>query len=464
MKLNYFNFKKIKNKYLLTNDFGRYEFVSEEEFKKLVSRTVVKNSELWDRLVESKMIYSDDEFNFTSINKYELRDIKNHLISNSTALHIFVVNTACNMRCVYCQANNGKAVPNLFMTKDIAEKAVDIALQSPNEILNFEFQGGEPLLNYEIIKHIVEYTEINKGEHKVEYNVVTNLTLLNDEMLDFFVEHNFGISTSLDGSEKVHNYNRPFADGKGSYECVVNAIKKVRNAGLTVGAIETTTRNSLAHPEEIVQSYVNMGFDSIFVRPLTPLGKALVSWENIGYTADEFNLFYKKILDEIIKVNKSGVYFKEAHASIFLRKIEGESINYMELRSPCGAGIGQLAYFADGNIFTCDEGRMLYEMGQDTFRLGNVFESSFRDIIDNGTCKTVCTSSMLESIPSCCDCVYQPYCGTCPVVTYAIDDDILEKEPRGYKCKIYSNMLNLLFEKILENDIEVVNILNSWSN
>ena len=347
---------------------------------------------------------------------------------------------------------------------EMAEKAVDIALQSPTKYLSFEFQGGEPLLNFNIIKHIVEYTEEHKGYHEIKYNVVTNLTLITDEILDFFVKNDFGISTSVDGPEYLHNSNRPFSDGSGTFEQVKAAIYRVREKGLRVGAIQTTTKASLVYPREIVRAYKELGFDSVFLRPLTPLGKATLKWDEIGYTPDEFVEFYKVALDEIIKINQGDGFFKEDHASILLSRIDGKFVNYMELRSPCGASIGQLAYYADGDVFTCDEGRMLHEMGDHTFRLGNVFESTYSDIINNGVCKTVCASSILETIPTCCDCVYQPYCGTCPVVNYAKSQDIIEKGPRGYRCKIYSGMLDYLFRLLLNEDTDVIDILKAWSN
>lgn len=462
MKLNYFNFKVFGDVVLLTNDFGKYSFVSKNEFKKIISKTVEPNSELEKKLIETHMIYSETELEYSDINKYRIREIKSHM-NSATSLHIFVVTTSCNMSCVYCQANNGKTRPHLFMDEDTAEKAVDIALQSPEEYLSFEFQGGEPLLNFEIIKHIVRYTEAKKGKHIVSYNIVTNLTLLSDEMLDFFVQYAFSISTSIDGSQMVHDRNRIFPDGTGTYGRVIESVYKIRNAGLQVGAIETTTRMSLNHPEEIVRAYVNMGFDSIFIRPLTPLGKATVNWDKIGYSPEEFINFYRRGLEELIAINKNGTFIKEEHASILLKRIDGQPMNYMELRSPCGAGIGQLAYYSDGNVFTCDEGRMLYEMGQDTFGLGNVYEHSYQEIVESGVCRTVCASSILETIPGCCDCVYQPYCGTCPVVNYARDNDVIEKMPRGYRCKIYSGMLDSLFEYFLNDDEATICVLNSWS-
>ncbi len=463
MKLNYFNFKQFQDKVLMTNDLGSHLFVSEDQFKTIVTGKVDSASELGQKLLSKHMAYDDTKLEYSAFLKHDLRRIKNHL-NTATSLHIFVVTTACNMSCIYCQANNGEKCSSLFMTKEIAEKAVDIALQSPTHYLSFEFQGGEPLLNFDVIKHIVTYTEQKKGDHEISYNVVTNLTLLTDEILDFLCEHHFGISTSIDGPELVHNSNRPFPNGNGTFSKVVDSVQRIRNRGLRVGAIQTTTRAALQYPREIARAYRDLGFESIFIRPLTPLGKATVNWDQIGYTPDEFLEFYSAALDELIQINKTERFLKEDHAAIFLSRIGGKSINYMELRSPCGAGIGQLAYYSDGYVFTCDEGRMLYEMGDRAFCLGNVFESSYNDIINNGVCKTVCASSILETIPSCCDCVYQPYCGTCPVVNYAKSKDVIEKEPRGYRCKIYSGMLDYLFSLMLAQEKDTINILSMWSN
>lgn len=463
MKLNYFNFKQFDKDILLTNDFGCHAFVSPSEFNDLIEKKIDLESDLGKKLLEKKFIYDETNLEYSTFHKYDMRHIKSH-VNIATSLHIFVVTTACNMNCVYCQANNGKKNSTLFMTKEMAEKAVNIALSSPAESLSFEFQGGEPLLNFDVIKHIVSYTESVKGCKNVSYNVVTNLTLLTDEIIDFFCQHNFGVSTSIDGSKHIHNQNRPFLNGGSTFDIVAESVQRLRSRGLRVGAIQTTTREALQYPRELVQTYDDLGFDNIFIRPLTPLGKASLRWDEIGYSPEEFVAFYTAALKELISINKSGKFLKEDHASILLSRIQGRFVNYMELRSPCGAGIGQLAYYADGNIYTCDEGRMLSEMGDATFCLGNVFTNTYENIINNGVCKTVCASSILETIPTCCDCVYQPYCGTCPVVNYAKHNDIIEKEPRGYRCKIYSGMLDFLFSVLRSKDEETIAIFNTWSN
>ena len=463
MKYNYFNFKQFGDQYLITNDLGRYSFISESEFKALISKRIDAETPLGQQLMECGFIYNDHPLEYVTRYEWAVRNSKGYLF-NGTSLHIFVVTTACNLSCVYCQANSGDGKAPLFMTEEVARKAVNIALQSPERNLTFEFQGGEPLINYPIIKTIIEYAEEQNTTHNIQFSVVTNLTLITEEILDYFKAHNVSVSTSLDGPNNVHDCNRPFANGSASYSSVLEGIKTVRESGLHVGAIQTTTRKSLNFADQIVKTYSDLGFESIFIRPLTPLGKAGKDWRNVGYTSEEYLAFYQEAIQAAISLNLRGVYFREEHAAILLRRIFGKNINYMELRSPCGAGTGQLAYYADGKIFTCDEARMLYEMGDGAFQLGNVWNSDYRSLIKTGVCKTACASGILEALPSCSDCVYQPYCGTCPVIQYALTGDVIEKEPRGYRCRIYKGMLDLLFSILREGTPDEIGVLESWCN
>lgn len=463
MKYNYFNFKQRDDgRFLLTNDLGRYIAVTKEEFGQIALKRVAPESDLGQRLINADMAFVDTNLEYTSRLRYTLREAKG-FAGIATSLHIFVVTTACNAGCVYCQARDAKRAGHLFMGEETAERAVDVALQSPSRCLTFEFQGGEPLLNFETIKHIVLYTEAHKGVHEIDYSIVSNLTLLNDTMLEFFAEYSVNISTSIDGPRFLHDANRPYRVGGGTFEDAVASIGRIRDRGLNVGAIQTTTRASLEHAREIVRAYVDLGFDSVFVRPLTPLGTAHAHWSEIGYSAEEFVSFYREVLNEVISYNEVR-FFREQHASILMGRIVGSFVNYMELRSPCGAGVGQLAYYPNGKVFTCDEGRMVYEMGDSAFCLGDVFENDYAQMVGCGVCRATCASSILETIPSCCDCVYQPYCGTCPVISYASSHDVFEKEPRGYRCKLYSGMLDCLFDILLGDDGRAAAVLKSWSN
>lgn len=458
--INYFNFKQIKEKFLITNDFGKFSLLSKSDFNSLVTGKINPDSEMYHELCEKLFIFDSSPTCFIEFAQNEMKNSKNYVFS-ATSLQIFVVTNACNMDCVYCQANNGLEKPKDFMSIDIAEKAVNLALSSPSANMTFEFQGGEPLMNFPVIKHIVEYTEKNKKGKLINYTIVTNLTLLTDEMIQFFKEYNISISTSLDGNEILHNLNRTYKDKKGTFSDVIKSVDILRKHKINIGAIQTTTRNSLPLYKEIINTYKELGFSSIFIRPLTPLGCAYRKWSNIGYTPDEFIQFYRKSLEYIIFLNKSGYFMSEGHASIFLSKIiHNFPINYMELRSPCGAAVGEMAYYPNGDVFTCDEGRMLYEMGDDSFKLGNVNENSYYDMIHSNTYCAVCKASILESLPNCCDCVYQPYCGVCPVINLAIEHDVISKAPNNYRCKIYSGMLDTIFE-LLQNKT-VFDYLEKW--
>lgn len=461
MKINYFNFKEFENEYLLTNEMGFYCFVDVQEFHSLVKEDFSKLRE--EKLIELKekmFLYNENDDVFIERVKEFYRNNKMYLFE-STCLHIFVMTNACNMCCVYCQAQDSEQRIKGIMNKETALKAVEVALQSPNRYLTFEFQGGEPLTNFEVIKEIVEYTELRKNDKEISYTIVTNTLLLTEEMMDFFKKYRFAVSTSLDGGEKLHNANRPRILGGGTYRDVVENIKKMQEKGIGVGAIQTTTRDSLVCADDIVETYRNCDLHYLFLRPLTPLGYAKEHWEEIGYTSDEFLLFYKKALDKIIQYNVEGYKIKEGHASIFLRKIIcQESDNYMELRSPCGAGVGEMAYYYDGKVYTCDEGRMLFEMGLSDFCLGDV-SMTYDEMMESDVCKVTCQSSVLEGLPQCCDCVYHPYCGVCPVVNYAMENNIYSREANGYKCRIYKGIIDILFGYI-HNDNQALEIFKTW--
>ena len=459
--INYFNFKKMNKAYLITNDLGRYIFVSPNELKQLVKDKVDYSSPFGIEATNKFFCYNGSIQAFSEHMKPYYRDSKNYLFA-ATSLHIFVVTNACNMKCVYCQAQNGDRVPSGIMTKEVAKKAVDLAMCSPETCLSFEFQGGEPLMNFDVVKYIVEYSEeIAKSNKKIiEYNLVSNLTILTEDIADFICEHNIGVSTSIDGDELIHNANRTYRNDIGTYKDVLKGIELLKNKGIAFGAIQTTTKKSLNKPREIIDEYISLELPSVFIRNLTPLGCANRNWENIGYNPDEFITFYKECFDYIITLNKKGVFIKEGHATIFLSKIlRGYATNYMELRSPCGAGVGQIAYYYDGNIYTCDEGRMLAEMGNDSFKLGTI-NDSYDTLMNSNNCKAACISSVLESLPNCSDCVYNPYCGTCPVVNFALTNDVFNKEPNDYKCKVYKGMLDILFEAL--NEPEKEEILKTW--
>lgn len=178
-----------------------------------------------------------------------------------------------------------------------------------------------------------------------------------------------------------------------------------------------------------------------------------VSWKNVGYTAEEFLYFYRTAFNYIMQLNLNGEFFSETHAAYFIKKILfNYSDNYMELRSPCGAGVGQMSYYYDGNVYTCDEGRMMSEMGDNTFLLGNVLTDKYNKCVSSPVCAAVCKASVIECLPKCSGCVYQPYCGVCPVVNFAAANNLYEKNIKDFRCEVYRGIMDIIFEIIEEGN------------
>lgn len=460
--INHFNFRREKDgAFLITNDYGCYDFLTKEEFLTLVQDRIAQDTPLYQRL-RDKLFLVDTTDVYSSETAARLRSMKNYLFQG-TDLHIFVVTNQCNLQCIYCQAQDHRAAKKGMMSIETGRKAIDIALQSPNHHLTFEFQGGEPLLNFPVIRQMIAYAEQRKGQKQIDFTLVSNFSLLTEDMADYLLAHQVAICTSLDGPEEIHTKNRLSLNGRSSYQAMWHGRQILTERGYVPSAIQTTTRHSLGRAKEIIEEYRKEGQHSIFLRPLTPLGFAKSDWQKIGYTAEEFLQFYREALQEIIQLNLKGIPFVEQHATFFLRKmLAGVADNYMELRSPCGAAFGQLAYYYDGSIYTCDEARMVAEAGSPAFRLGDVFTSSYRELLSSRVCKAAAEASVLETLPDCCDCVYQPYCGACPVVQYALHGNIFAQEPNGYRCRIYKGIMDCLFAVLRHGTDEEKSVLKSW--
>ncbi len=346
------------------------------------------------------------------------------------------------------------------MSQATAKKALDLVLSFPNREVAIEFQGGEPLLNFETLRFIVEYAA--KYTAQIKFMLVSNLLGLGNEQMEYLLRNGVGICTSLDGNGDVHNSNRPTADGSDGFMTLETKLKLLKTHGVKVDALQTTTNKGLLFSKELIDQYIEFGFDSIFLRPLSPFGFARNNMAVIGYSPYEFLEFYQKSLDYIIDLNRKGTVFKERTACLFLAKIlSGLESNYMDLRSPCGAVIGQMAINYDGNIYTCDEGRMLGESGDNTFLIGNVESTSYHQLYTNETSKLVCLASCAESSPLCHQCVYLPYCGTCPAVNYSRANNMFKTDP--YRCVVNRGVLDILFSSLL-NDGQVTAIFERWVN
>ncbi|MDI6777701.1 MAG: His-Xaa-Ser system radical SAM maturase HxsB [Patescibacteria group bacterium] len=462
-KSGFFRFKKMGKEYLLTNEIGEYIFLTVKEFADFSQDRMNKSSSRYEELAR-KNFFAEDLETEKFVEKY--REKNKHLFQNGPSLHIIVVTLRCNHKCVYCQTSScSEWEKEKNLSLENARKIVDLIFQSPNRYLAIEFQGGEPLLNWPVVKFITEYArEKNKKEKRnLEIRIVSNLSLLDKKKADYLFKHKVVFCTSLDGPERVHNKNRTWLGGNSqrkTKEWLEYLLKRYKKYYINQpAALLTVTRSSLPYWREIIDEYAKLGLDTIALRPLAPLGVAKKSWQAIGYKPDEFVKFYKKSLDYIFNLNiKKNLFFREALAANIAVKILTERTpNFFELRSPCGAGIGQLLYDYNGDIYTCDEGRML---GKDLFKLGNVENDTYADLILKPAIRTMCLASCLEGL-ACDDCVYKPYCGTCPIVNYAESGNIFPQLPNSSRCRIYTGIFDYLFQKIRKDD-RIKPILLGW--
>lgn len=467
----FFRFRTVGDKVLITNVEGRWLLLSREEFEQFATGTVPEGSALHARLRENNFLRDSYDVRAAADALKKRRSFLHY----GPTLHVFVLTLRCNETCVYCHASraNMDAV-HTDMTPEIADKAIDIALRTTSPWVTIEFQGGEPLVNWPVLKHVVERAlEKNRTIGKrLEFTMVSNLSLMDEEKLEWLLDHRVQICTSIDGPGDLHDKQRklPGASAHGvATEWVRRINERYRQMGLDetlyhVEALVTVTRSLLPRWKELVDTYVDLGCRALFLRPLDPFGFADKTSHRIEYPRREYMDFYRAAVDCMIERNREGVEILERYAAIFLTKIlTGEDPGFLDIRQPTGAGIGNLAYSYDGKVFTCDEGRMLHAMGDDTFLLGDVFTSSYRDLVGHETVRATTIASQLDAMPDCVHCTYQPYCGIPPVHSHKTQGTLFGRMRESNLCMVHKGIQDYLFEKIATADDATLDILRRWT-
>lgn len=456
-----FQFKEIQNRILLTNIVGNYIFLGHDEFSKFIDYQLTKKHETYLDLKAKFFLYNPT-------NKIEVIKLlaskyytKKRFIEDFTVLHMIVPTLNCDSNCLYCQVSSTSKDNNRIMTKATAKKITQTIFECPSKSIKIEFQGGEPLLNFPIVKHIVLLSEILKKLYRknVDYVICTNLINVTDDQLDFLKKYNVHISTSLDGTEAIHDAMRKLRDGTGSYnKFKMNLLKAQKLLGNNnVSALMTTTKVSLLQFKEIINEYIDSGFNSIFLRSINPFGGAKKNKNDIDYSAEDFCKFYIDALEYIIELNSNGIFFVEEFATILLRKILTPfSTGFIDLQSPSGLGISGALYNYDGKVYASDEGRMLAEMGDDKFLIGDTTKNNYHSIFHNEKLIDMVDGTILYGFAPCNDCVYVEYCGIDPVKNYInnVSFDI-------NACKRNKTILDYIFHKIL-NSVKALDIFWSW--
>jgi uncharacterized protein len=461
-----FRFTRLLDQELLVNEAGEFLFAPNGTVQVLADGTIGAQSELYKDLKAKHIVYDDTSSPLLDVLATKIRTKYEHIIGG-TKLHIFVVTLRCEHSCHYCQVSRQTASKGEFdMTEATADRSISLMLDSPSQRVTLELQGGEPLLAFDMIQYIVlrAKEEARVRGKALDIVVTTNLACATDDMLAYFRDEDIRVSTSLDGPAFLHNQNRP-RPGNDSYERAVDGIDRARAIlGFDkVAALMTTTAASLEHVEDIIDEYVRREFHAIFLRPISPYGFAVKTKKRTGYEMERFLKFYKQGLDRILTINRGGYRLAEIYTQILLSKIlTPHGTGYVDLQSPAGEAWNVLVYNYNGDVFASDESRMLAEMQDWTFRLGNVHRDNRRSLFMSEAALNMFEASCNQSLAGCSDCAFQPYCGADPIYHHATQGDMYGHRPTSGFCERNMEVIKHLFSYINEDDPQTMGIFWAW--
>ena len=315
----------------------------------------------------------------------------------------------CNLACRYCFAEEGEYHGRrAIMSYEVGKKALDFLVANSGNRTNLEvdFFGGEPLMNWEVVKQLVAYGRSLEEEHhkKFRFTITTNGVLLNDEILEFVNKEMGNMVLSIDGRKEVHDRMRPHRGGQGSYDEIVPKFQK---AAESRGQMNYYVRGTYTHYNtdfaKDVLHLADLGFKQISVEPV-------VAPETEDYAIREEDLpqllaQYDELAEEMIKRRKEGNGFNFFH---FMIDLEGGPCVAKRL-SGCGSGTEYLAVTPWGDLYPCHQ-----FVGNEDFLMGNVDEGVLRtDIRDEFK---QCNVYAKEK---CKDCFAKFYCsGGCAANSY----------------------------------------------
>ena len=444
---------------------GEHLLVSEQDFSKLQRGKLDPGTELFRDLRNRQIVCDIARGPFLEGLQAQQRTRK-HFVDEGPALHIFVLTLRCDHRCHYCQVTPQRVgAVGYDMDGAIASAALDRVFECDAEVLTLEFQGGESALAFDLLQQIVEDAEARalQANRRLRFVMATTLHRMTDEMLAFCRDHRIELSTSLDGPKHVHDACRPNV-ARDSFDRTVEGIARARAVcgHDRVAALTTVTKRSLPFAREIVDTYVELGFDSIALRPLSPYGFAVRSQRKIGCTVEEYLRFYREALTYLIAVNLAGRAIEESYATLLLTRILTPfPTRYVDLQSPAAMGRNVLVYNYDGAVYVSDEARMLAEMGDPRFRMGSVHDS-LETLMGSDAMRIIEEAGDAERLPGCSECVFVPYCGADPVFHVATQNDPVGHRPSSEFCRRHMGLFELVFELLARQDPDVMRVFLSW--
>lgn len=375
-------------------------------------------------------------------------------------LHIVVATKRCNLNCPYCHMNpeaTSASKKTYDLQPEVADNIIRFMLESPNPVLEVEFQGGEPFLNFPGMVYFFEETNRQNASvgKEIKWSVVTNLMVATDEQLAFCQQNRIRVSYTLNGPRDIHDSMRITRTGKGSYDTVMRRIEnaKAKFPGLISSApLCVVTAENAEDIRRMLDFYYDLGFREVGILHLKNLGNAVRN--GLPFDIHEFIKHYIDALDHIYEKNKTlKEPYRERVVELALIKILSDSdVAFVDWRNPVGYVGGGIVYDYDGEILPVDEARSL----RDVFTLGNVRDTSYDQLIRRKeTFKTV-NLSLRDRDPGCRECAYNPYCGVSPVLHYARTGEMTPRAYGSEECFLVTAVLDWVFKKLLEDPLPLV--------
>lgn len=394
--------EKITEKY-------KNDAVTEEDMKEVYEdiKELEENGTLF-----SRDVYKDGVIDFK----------KRQTVVKALCLHIA---HDCNLACRYCFAGEGEYKGDRsLMSYEVGKKALDFLVENSGSRRNLEvdFFGGEPLLNFDVVKKLVAYgREIEKEKDKhFRFTLTTNGVLLNDDIIEFANKEMDNIVLSIDGRKEVHDHMRPFKNGTGSYDFIIDKFKKVaesRNQSKYY-VRGTFTHHNLDFVEDVL-SLADEGFEQISVEPVVagPEEPYAIREEDIPVICEG----YDRLAKEMLKRKKEGKGFNFFH---YMIDLSGGPCVYKRL-SGCGSGTEYLAVTPWGDLYPCHQ-----FVGEEEFCLGNVEEG-----IKNTEMRDTFKLCNVYAKEECRNCFAKFYCsGGCAANAYHCHNDI--NKPYEIGCEL----------------------------
>ena len=331
----------------------------------------------------------------------------------------------CNLACAYCFAEEGEYHGRrALMSFEVGKKALAFLIANSGSRRNLEvdFFGGEPLMNWQVVKDLVAYGREQEKIHNknFRFTLTTNGVLLNDEVMEFCNREMANVVLSIDGRKEVHDRMRPFRGGKGSYDLIIPKFEKfAESRGQEKYYVRGTfTRYNPDFSQDVLH-LADLGFKQISVEPVVaqPTDDYSIREEDIPFICEE----YDRLAREMIRRHKEGRGFNFFH---FMIDLTGGPCVYKRL-SGCGSGTEYLAVTPWGDFYPCHQ-----FVGQEEFLLGNVDEGIRRsDIVDEFKCCNVYAKEKCRS------CFARFYCsGGCAANSYHFHGSINDAYDIG--CKL----------------------------